>query len=63
MWTVLEHEAHRVDGGLVGGFLLAHADKARGGERGGLGHADELEGDVAVGAVGGGNRCHGSLWG
>ena len=52
MCTVLEHEAHRVDGGLVGGLLVAHADEARRRQGGGLGHAHELQGEVAVGAGG-----------
>ena len=43
-----EHVAHGVDGGLVGGLLVAAADEAGGGERGGLGDADELEGEVSV---------------
>ena len=43
-----EHQAHRVDGGLVGGDLVAEADHARGGQRGGLGRAHELEREVAV---------------
>ena len=47
--------AHRVDGGPVGGVLVAAADPAAGGERRGLGHADELEGEVAVGRP----RAHG----
>ena len=42
----------RVDGGLVGGLLVAAADPAGGGERGGLGHAHELEREVAVGTLG-----------
>jgi len=46
----LEDHAHGVDRGLVGGLLVAHPDHARGGERGGLGHAHELEREVAVGA-------------
>ena len=61
MWTVREHEAHRVDRGLVGRLLVAHADEPRGGERGGLGHAHELEREVAVGAVGVGDRAHGAV--
>ena len=48
----VEHEAHRVDGGLVGGDLVAAADPAGGGERGGLGDAHELEREVAVGRDG-----------
>ena len=41
--------AHGVDGGLVGGDLVAAADPAaRGRERRALGDADELEGQVAV---------------
>ena len=40
--------AHAVDGGLVGGLLLARADEARGRQGGSLGDAHELEGQVAV---------------
>ena len=48
----VEHRAHRVDGGLVGGDLVAAADPAAGAHRRGLGHAHELEREVAVGRVG-----------
>ena len=52
----VEHGAHGVDGRLVGGDLVAGARPARGGERGGLGHTYELEGEVAIG-----HRCvHGA---
>ena len=44
----VEDVAHRVDRGLVGGDLVAAPDPAGGGERGGLGDADELEREVAV---------------
>ena len=44
----VEHEPHRVDRGLVGALLVAHADEPRRGERRGLGRAHELEGQVAV---------------
>ena len=47
----LEHVAHAVDGGLVGGLLVAQADQRRGREGGGLGDADELEREVAVGQL------------
>ena len=47
----VEDEAHGVDGRLVGGLLVPHADEAGGGERRRLGHADELEGEVAVGTT------------
>ena len=40
--------AHRVDGGLVGALLVAAADHPGGGQRRRLGHADQLEGQVAV---------------
>ena len=45
----VEHQPHRVDGRLVGRLLLSPAHPAGGGKRGGLGHADELEREVAVG--------------
>ena len=44
-----EHEAHRVDRGAVGGVLVAATGPAGRGDRRGLGDADHLEGDVAVG--------------
>ena len=47
----VEEQPHRVDGGLVGRLLVAAPDPARGGERRGLGHAHELEREVAVGLV------------
>ena len=40
--------AHGVDGGLVGGLLVAAADQRAAGQRGGLGHAHELEREVAI---------------
>jgi hypothetical protein len=62
----VEDQPHRVDGGAVGGVLVAHADPARGGQGGRLGDADELEREVAVGAPVGGlledaalDRVHG----
>ena len=51
----VDQQPHRVDGGAVGRLLVAAADPARGGQRGGLGHADELEREVAVGL---GARAH-----
>ena len=48
----VDHQPHRVDGGAVGGDLVAAADPAAGGQRRGLGHADELHREVAVGALG-----------
>ena len=39
---------HRVDGGLVGALLVAPTDHPGGGQRRGLGHPDQLEGQVAV---------------
>ena len=47
--TVSRIEPHRVDGGRVGALLLPAPDPARCGERGGLGDAHEVEGEVAVG--------------
>ena len=51
----VDQQPHRVDGGAVGRLLVAAADPARRGQRGGLGHADELEREVAVGL---GARAH-----
>ena len=48
----VEDEAHGVDRGAVGGVLVAAAHPAAGGERGGLGDADELHGEVAIGCLG-----------
>ena len=45
----VEDEAHRVDGGAVGGDLVAAADPAGGGQRRGLGDPDQLQRQVAVG--------------
>ena len=47
-----DHEAHRVDGGLVGVVLVAPSDPACRGHRRRLGDAHQLEGEVAVGPVG-----------
>ena len=47
-----QHVAHGVDGGLVGRDLVAEADPAGRGQRGRLGHADQLEREVAVGSFG-----------
>ena len=49
----VEHRPHRVDGGLIGGFLVAPADPPGGAERCGFGDADELEREVAVRTRGG----------
>ena len=43
-----EHEAHGVDGGAVGAVLVAPAHPAGGGQGGGFGDPDELEGEVAI---------------
>ena len=43
-----EHVTHAVDGGLVGGLLVAGADERRARKRGGLGDAHELKGKVAI---------------
>ena len=45
----VEHQAHRIDGGLVGSILVPAADPAGRAQRSGLGDADELEGEVSVG--------------
>ena len=45
----VEHEAHRVDGGLVGGDLVAAPRPARREGGGGLRDANELEREVPVG--------------
>ena len=44
----VQGEAHGVDGGLVGGDLVALAHPAGGREGGGLGDAGQLEGEVPV---------------
>ena len=44
----VERLAHRVDGGLVGGLLVAVADQPGAGEGRGLGHADGVQRQVAV---------------
>ena len=53
----LAHGSHR---GAVGGYLVALAEPSRGGDRGGLGDADHLEGEVAVAAR---ERARGGLGG
>ena len=50
----MKHEAHAVDGGPVGGLLVASADERRGGERGRLGNANELQRQIAIGQLAGG---------
>ena len=45
----VDHEAHQVDGGLVGGVLVAPADPARRAHRRRLGDPDQLEREVSVG--------------
>ena len=47
----VQGRAHGVDGGLVGGLLVAAPHQARGGEGRPFGHADDLEGQVAVHAL------------
>ena len=44
-----EHDAHGLDGGAVGGVLVAPAHPPAAGERGGLGGAHELHREVAIG--------------
>ena len=55
----VEHEAHGVDGGAVGALLVAAAHPAGGGQRGGLGDPDELQGEVAIGGL---RLLHGQLF-
>ena len=50
----VQRVAHAVDRGLVGGLLVAFADQRRRGERRGLGDARKLEGEIAIGLLGGG---------
>ena len=57
----VEHYAHPVDRGLVGGLLVAPADPPARAERGGLRHADELEREIAVRAVPGTSLLDGRL--
>ncbi len=47
----LQHVAHAVDRGLVGRLLIPTSHQRGGGERGRLGHAHELQGEVAVGTL------------
>ena len=44
----LEHDAHGVDRGAVGAVLVAATHEPRRGQRGRLGHAHQLHGEVAV---------------
>jgi hypothetical protein len=44
----VEHGVHAVDRRLVGRLLVAHPHEPGGGQRGGLGHAHELQREVAV---------------
>ena len=45
---VAEGAAHRLGGGAVGAVLVAEADEARRGQRGGLGDANDFECEVSV---------------
>ena len=47
----VEHDAHRLDRGAVGGVLVAAAHPPAAGERGGLGGAHELHREVAIRAL------------
>jgi hypothetical protein len=47
----MEHVAHPIDGGLVGRLLVAAAYERSRRESRRLGHADELEREVAVGRL------------
>ncbi len=49
----MEHVAHAVDGRLVGCLLVAPPHERGRRERRRLGHADELQGEIAVGPLGG----------
>ena len=57
----IDHAAHQVDGGAVGGVLVAAADPARGAHGGRLGHPHELECEVAIGHGGVVVRAHASV--
>ena len=48
IWTLASSLAHGIDGGLVGGLLVAAAAQPRRGDRGRLGHARDLEHQDAV---------------
>ena len=48
----LERDAHGVDGGAVGAFLVPPTHPAGAGHGGGFGHPDDVEGEVAVGVAG-----------
>ena len=58
MDTRLQHDAHGLHRGAVGPFLVAAAHPPPRGQRGRLGDADELHGEVAVGCPR--VRCHAS---
>ena len=47
----LEDDAHGVDGGAIGTLLVAPPHPAGGGQGGGLGDADELQGEVSIGGL------------
>ncbi len=53
----VDHQTHRVDGGLVGGDLVAVADPSSGGEGSGLGDTSEFHGEVAIGSLGVAHGC------
>ncbi len=48
----VENGVHAVHRSLVGRLLVAHPEQAGGGEGGGLGHAHELEREVAIDGCG-----------
>ena len=54
----VDHQAHQVDGRLVGGDLVAATDPARGAHRRRLRDPDELESEVPVGRRTGGIGAH-----
>ena len=54
----MQHVAHAVDRGLVGGLLVAHADQRGRGQGGRLGDAHELEREVAIGQLTGDGGVH-----
>src|SRR5205823_3453991 len=58
----VEHQSHRVDGGLVRGYLVAAADPSGRRQRGGLRDPDDLECEVPVGSLVGGHSNTSRMW-
>ena len=44
----VEHKAHRVNGGLIGSQLVAHAHQSRRRERSGFGYAHQFKGEISI---------------